>query len=81
MPESATVELVRMALTQAIRDFFSSPRAHVKLRFIKAQQARVLPCRGPLVTVAILAQGTNWAVAVTQAFFENGQRLSVILHD
>ena len=34
-----------------------------------------------LVTEAILAQGTNWAVAVMQAFFENRQRLSVILHD
>ena len=48
--------------------------------FIKGQQARVLPCLGPLVTVAILAQGTNWDVAFTQAFFENGQRQSVILH-
>jgi hypothetical protein len=28
-----------------------------------------------------LAQGTNWAVAVTQAFFENGLQRFVILHD
>jgi len=48
--------------------------------FIKGHQARVLPCLGLLVTVAMLAQGKKWAVAVTQAFFENGQRQSVILH-
>jgi hypothetical protein len=29
----------------------------------------------------ILAQGANWAVAVTQAFFENGQQRFVILRD
>ncbi len=31
-------------------NFFSSAHAHVKLRFFKVQQARVLPCLGPLVT-------------------------------
>jgi hypothetical protein len=34
---------------------------------------------GPLVTVAILAHGTHWVVAVTQAFFEKGRRQLVIL--
>jgi hypothetical protein len=28
-----------------------------------------------------LAQGTSWAIAVTQAFLENGQQRFVILHD
>ena len=51
-----------------------------KAAFFEVQQARVLPCLSTLVTIAILAQGTNWVVAATQAFFENGQRQSAILH-
>jgi hypothetical protein len=46
----------------------------------RAKKADVLPRIGPSVTVAILAQGTNWAVVVTQAFFENGRRHFVSLH-
>ena len=48
--------------------------------FFEVQQARVLPCLSIRVTAAILAQGTHWVVAATQAFFENGQRQSAILH-
>ena len=48
---------------------------------ITGQTADALPCPDPSVTVAILPQGTNWAVAVTQAFFENGQQRFVILRD
>jgi hypothetical protein len=33
-----------------------------------------------LDTIAMLAQGTHWAVEVTQAFFENVRRQFVILH-
>jgi hypothetical protein len=45
------------------------------------KQAAALPGLDPPVTVAILAQGANWAGAVTQAFFENGRQHFVILHD
>jgi len=48
---------------------------------IKGQTAGALPCLDPSVTVAFLAQGANWAVAVTQACFENGQQRFVILRD
>ena len=48
--------------------------------FIKGEKADVLPRIGTMVIVAILAQGTNWADAVRQAFFENGRRQFVILH-
>jgi hypothetical protein len=48
---------------------------------IKGHTAGAIPCLDLSVTVAILGQGTNWAVAVTQAFFENGQQRFVILRD
>ena len=51
-----------------------------KAAFLEVPRERVVSCLGTLVTVAILAQGTNWALAITQAFFKNGQRQSVILH-
>jgi hypothetical protein len=57
-----------------------SPMHMQSCDFIKGQKADVIPRIGPLVTVAILAQGTNWAVAVMQAFFENGRRHFVSLH-
>jgi hypothetical protein len=44
----------------------------------QCQKPGVLPCLDPPRTVAILAQGTHWAAAVTQAFFANGRRQFII---
>ena len=51
-----------------------SPTHMCSCDFIKGQKAGVLPRIGTLDIVAIVAQGTNWAVAVTHVFFENGRR-------
>jgi hypothetical protein len=63
------------SLASCIPDHQRSPAPPVTTK-----QAGLLPCLGSPVTVAILAQGTSWAVAVTQVFFENGRRQFVILH-
>ena len=66
------------------RPITASPARPVLMQscdLIKGQTAGALPCLDPSVTVAILAHGTNWAVAVMQAFFENGQQRFVILRD
>ena len=73
-----------MTNASTARPITASPARPVLMQscyLIKGQTAGALPCLDPSVTVAILAHGTNWAVAVLQAFFENGLQRFVILRD
>jgi hypothetical protein len=56
------------------------PGLHTRVHgtFCKAIDARPFTYPRHLVTVAILAQGTSWAVAVTQAFFMPGSMTGIV---